>query len=344
MKDSEAFVEHVRRFAVDRSVDVLIPITDASLLAILPCRERFPSVRIPFPSIETFRQVSNKAAITDRARALGISTPQQRLMPSRKDLDRLAGEDLEFPLVVKPARSISDTPGAWRKTHVLHAADWSSLQAGLTQLPADAYPLLLQRRVIGPGVGIFLLLWEGALLASFAHRRLREKPPAGGVSVYCESIAADPGLVDRSRALLEACDWTGVAMVEYKIDAASGEAFLMEVNGRFWGSLQLAVDAGVDFPSILVELAQGRAPDPVLDYETGVRSRWWWGDVDHLIMRLRRSDSELSLPESAPSRGRMLREFLRLWRSGDRSQVFRGDDPGPFMRETIDWLTSAVKR
>ena len=40
-------------------------------------------------------------------------------------------------------------------------------------------------------------------------------------------------------------------MVEFKLDARDGVAKLMEINGRFWGSLQLAVDAGVDFPAIL---------------------------------------------------------------------------------------------
>jgi len=28
---------------------------------------------------------------------------------------------------------------------------------------------------------------------------------------------------------------------------------LMEVNPRFWGSLPLAIDAGIDFPSLLIE-------------------------------------------------------------------------------------------
>ena len=82
--------------------------------------------------------------------------------------------------------------------------------------------------------------------AVFAHRRLREKPPSGGVSVYRESVAPDPSLVARAAALLAGLGWRGVAMVEMKTDARTGTPYLMEVNGRFWGSLQLAVDAGVD--------------------------------------------------------------------------------------------------
>ncbi len=50
-------------------------------------------------------------------------------------------------------------------------------------------------------------------------------------------------------------------MVEFKADARTGTPYLMEINGRFWGSLQLAIDAGVDFPAILVAAALG-APIP----------------------------------------------------------------------------------
>jgi hypothetical protein len=156
--------------------------------------------------------------------------------------------------------------------------------------------------------------------------------------VYRESIAADPGLVARSRSLLERCGWDGIAMIEYKVDAATGEPYLMEINGRFWGSLQLAIDAGVDFPALLVALALGERPAPVTSYRIGIRSRWWWGDVDSLLLRLRRSASELALPPGTPGRGRYLLDFLKLWRPGDRSEILRVDDPKPFFHETHEWL------
>ena len=127
-------------------------------------------------------------------------------------------------------------------------------------------------------------------------------------------------------------------MVEYKLDAATGQPYVMEINGRFWGSLQLAVDAGVEFPRLLVDLAQGRDPGPQPRYRTGVRSRWFWGDVDHLLARLRHSREELTLPADAPGLGRVLADVLIPWRPGDRNEILRLSDPGPFVRETVDWF------
>ena len=84
-------------------------------------------------------------------------------------------------------------------------------------------------------------------VAFFAHKRLRERPPWGGVSVLSESAEPDPRLKALARQLLDDACWHGVAMVEFKV-APDGTPYLMEINTRFWGSLQLAIDAGVDFP------------------------------------------------------------------------------------------------
>src|ERR1044071_2712170 len=76
-------------------------------------------------------------------------------------------------------------------------------------------------------------------------------------------------------------------MLEYKRDSKTGRACLIEVNGRFWGSLQLGIDAGVDFPRLLVDQELGRDVRGPAEYRVGIRSRWEWGDVDQLISRLR---------------------------------------------------------
>jgi len=127
-------------------------------------------------------------------------------------------------------------------------------------------------------------------------------------------------------------------MVEFKRSARTGRGYLMEVNGRLWGSLQLAVDAGVDFPVLLVRTALGERVEPVVSYRVGVRSRWLWGDVDHLIARVRHSREQLHLTGDAPSVVATARDVLRLPKAGERLDVWDRDDPRPFWRETIDWV------
>lgn len=332
-----AFSSQVLSLVQRLDPSLVIPVGEAALLALLasPLADRG---LIPFPPLEQVRAICDKARVLTVASELGISVPRQVTVATPDEAGGLDRESLNFPLVIKPARSVVDLGQGRMKLGVVHAADRTQLDRILAALPAAAYPVLLQQRIVGPGVGIFLLLWEGKVLAQFSHRRIREKPPAGGVSVYRESIPAEPGLVARSRDLLDRFQWQGVAMIEYKMDAASGTPYLMEINGRFWGSLQLAIDSGVDFPRLLAEAARGLSPAPVLSYRTGVRSRWWWGDVDHLITMLRGSPAQLGLPPGSPGRLRTAMEFLKLWRPGDRNETLRWSDPIPFLRESALWF------
>lgn len=332
------FANSLARLSGQVAADVVIPIADPSLLAVLEQVERFAPASVPFPDLATVRKASDKGLVLALAEGHGIGIPRQVAAGSLTEALKRAGLDVGYPLVVKPARSVAGAPGTRVKVGVRQALDPSGLHEAVATLPEGAYPVLLQERIVGPGVGIFLLLWDGEVRALFAHRRLREKPPSGGVSTYRESIPADPGLVHQSRGLLEDLGWRGVAMVEYKLDASTGRPYLMEINGRFWGSLQLAIDAGVDFPRLLVDLARGRDPGPVPGWRSGIRSRWEWGDADHLLARLLRSRRTLALPPDAPGLGRVLRDVLRPWRPGEHWEVLRPGDPRPFLRETLDWF------
>jgi predicted ATP-grasp superfamily ATP-dependent carboligase len=321
-------------------IDTLVPMTEPALLALLPERDRLSNVLIPFADADVFSAISDKQAVLAAAARAGIATPEQTVLHDASSAFDTAS--IRYPVVVKPARSVSTGAGDRLKLSVRHAASAQELESVLQDMDPRAYPLLLQQRVVGPGVGIFVLLWDGKLLAQFAHRRIREQPPSGGISVYRESIEVDPELLRRSVSLLTDFAWRGVAMIEYKLDERTGTPYLMEINGRFWGSLQLAIDAGVDFPQLLVAAATGQTPAPVTRFRTDVRSRWFWGDVDHLLARLRRSDAELSLPEGSPTRWDAVRDFFRH-SPDDVDEIRRRGDMRPFVRESIQWFRELAR-
>ena len=334
LRDPEAFGEAIVRITETESIEALLPITEASLRVALPLRESLEPALLPFPDAEIFARASDKAALLDTARSMGIAVPEQDTLENPQDARSLA---LDFPVVLKPYVSVAREGDRARKLGVVHAATEGELTAALAVFPRSAYPILAQRRIVGPGVGIFLLRWNGATRAVFAHRRIREKPPSGGVSVYRESVAIPPAWVVQAERLLERFDWRGVAMVEFKLDAETDTPYLMEVNGRFWGSLQLAIDAGVDFPRLLIEAASGAAGSPPPVARPGIRLRWELGDLDHLLALLRRSRRELHLPPDAPSRLLAAASVLLPWRPGERWEVLRPSDPMPFFREAVNW-------
>ena len=317
--------------------DVVIPVTEPALLAVLEAPEVLAPAKVPFPPLDTFLAVSDKALVMEAARAVGIAVPQQTTLTAPEQVSQISAH-VDHALVLKPGRSIREGT----KLGVSYVQPGHDAAAAITALPPEAFPLLVQERVEGPGTGVFLLRWQGRTLAAFAHRRLREKPPSGGVSVLRESVALDPELRQKAEALLDRLGWQGVAMVEFKVDERTQVPFIMEINGRFWGSLQLAIDAGVDFPRLLVEAAEGTPASSAPTYEVGVRSRWLLGDLDHLLIRLTRRRDRLNLPAGAPGRFGTMLAFVLSFLPPTRSEVFRWTDPWPFVREVTSWWKAAT--
>src|SRR3989449_3263837 len=343
--DPEGYAREVGRVVREHGIDVLLPLTDASVEAVLEHRVHLPrELILPFPDLRTYQEASDKAHTYELAQRAGLGVPETRVIASAGAGAEQMPEGSFFPAVVKPHRSVVQVGAVRTRLAVTHVHDASACRRVLAALPAAAFPVLLQRRVVGPGEGLFALRWNGRPIALFAHRRLREKPPAGGVSVYRESIALAPALVDPGLRLLDMLDWKGVAMIECKRELATGRYVLMELNGRFWGSLQLAVDAGVDFPALLVRCAAGELVPECSHYRVGVRSRWFWGDVDHLYLRLRRSPpADPHLQNGDGSRLGAVLEFLHHRPRRDRSEVWRWRDPAPFVVETLQWLHVLAK-
>ena len=328
LTDPAGYAAELARIARDHSADVLLPMTDPSLEAVLTHAAALPGrLALPFPDLATYRTASDKERVLTLAQDCGYDVPDTRIIPTLGDAEAAVPDRGFFPAVVKPHRSVVSTGGIRRKLMVTPVADAAACRRVLDALPPAAFPILLQRRVDGIGEGFFALRWGGRAIAMFAHRRLREKPPAGGVSVYRESIPLEERLAGPGLRLLDALDWQGVAMIECKRETGTDRQVVMEVNGRFWGSLQLAIDSGIDFPALLVRCAAGEAVPQSRRYRVGVRSRWFWGDVDHLYLRLRDGKAPLQA----------LRAFLRLSRR-DRSEVWHWRDPAPFVVETMQWL------
>jgi len=348
-----AFAAEVGALVSRERIDVLLPMTDVSAPLLFDLRERHPELTIPFPDRSAYERASDKVGLSDLASTMGVPVPRGLLLAARPDAPELDAEasalaafahEVGYPLILKPGRSSVEGERGVIRLGVRQVKDREALHAALHAYPAEAYPLLVQERISGPGLGAFVLAADGEVLASFGHCRLREKPPTGGVSVYRESVPLRADVEAHATRLLSALHWTGVAMVEFKEDSATGTPYLMEINGRFWGSLQLAIDAGVDFPRLLVDAALGRRPAHRPVPRHGIRSRWLWGDVDHLIGILKAPRGYRAINPELPSRLGAVLRFLVPWRPGDHFEVLDFGDLRPFLRETVQWFAALRAR
>jgi predicted ATP-grasp superfamily ATP-dependent carboligase len=263
------------RAAHTHGIELIVPVTDEVIMTLVDRLADLPAgcqVAIPGPAAALV--VGDKRATVDLARSLGIPVPDS-VVASSAEAIRAATDRIGYPVVIKPATSRSRGPdGTVRQHAVTYARDPGDLELVIASLPDPE--VLVQYFWEGEGQGVELLLDHGRPVAAFQHRRLREVPVTGGASSLRESMELDPMLLEHAMRLLGALSYHGLAMVEFRVGPRG--AALMEVNGRVWGSMPLAVAAGMDFPARLADLYAGdqaapRASQPATDYTIGVRSR-----------------------------------------------------------------------
>jgi hypothetical protein len=158
------------------------------------------------------------------------------------------------------------------------------LAAAARYQPIGCWPLL-QSYCAGRGLGQFFFMHEGQAVRRFQHLRVAEWPPEGGFSSVCDTVPLDQHaeLQQRSIALLQRIGWQGPAMVEYRLDEASGRAVLMEINGRFWGSFPLAVHCGAGFALLAYRACSGRGLPTLAPPRDDLRCRMVLTEVKRLV-------------------------------------------------------------
>jgi predicted ATP-grasp superfamily ATP-dependent carboligase len=331
------FTNQLLQEIADRQIDVLLPVADVTTALVAHRREDFERVcRLPLADEIAIGRAADKVDVVKLASTLGVPVPHSVFVEHAGEAVALA-PSFSYPVVIKPRRSRVRTDAGWRSCSVTYASNAEELVRRVHGWPAEAYPLILQERIHGGGVGVFLCMDRGEPVAVFSHRRLREKPPSGGVSVLCESVEARPDTTAHAIRLLRELGWQGIAMVEFKMDERDGIPKLMEINGRFWGSLQLAIDAGVDFPSILLDTCVSGSRGTAPAYRVGVRSRWLWGDFDALLLHLFGRQ-----PVTAVSTGKVRHalQFMKLWGRDLHYENPRVSDLGPWLFETRQWFSA----
>jgi len=327
----------LRRFLEDldreHRYDLIVPATEISLSAFLDLEESAPLYRkAQLPPQRSLRVALDKESTLAAASAVGIRVPQTAVLRS------LGGPAAgAFPRVLKPRTSRVMVDGRWTTLHPALVHNEEERQLELEEL-LPATPVLEQEVLSGVGWGIECLYERGVMRWHFCHRRLHEGSGRGGLgsgSAYRRAAPAPPPMLEDARRLLDALAWHGVAMVEFKV-APDGSYALMEINPRLWGSLALAIDAGVDFPAGLACLALAQELSPQPRYSTRYRTRLMPEDLSWIRHHILAERSIASVGEAVG--------ILRVLLPGESWDFLDWGDLGPLREELLQGFDRARDR
>ena len=353
------FIEFLLKEIRASHYDCLFPMEEETLLLLARHRTEISQyTHLLIPDLEKIEFVRDKGNLMRFAEKIGIPTPRTFYVPPSRTLPLEGGGEgaegkavsppfqeegisgalslspggrgegeggslssIPLPAVIKPRIS----SGSFGIVYVKKREDLISAY----QSVHARYPFPLIQEWIPDGGGTFGLaaLFDEAsnIKAAFVHEKLRMYPVQGGPSTLREGVD-HPQIMESGLSLFKSLNWVGVGMVEFKVDPRDGIPKLMELNPRFWGSLQLAIVSGVDFPYLILRMARRESFEPILHYTLGKRCRWLLlGDIQHFL--------------NNPQRFHLHPSFFDFSDPNTSYDIFSRDDPLPLLGSVATFLT-----
>lgn len=276
--DPQEYVRSLNAVIKQFGYDYLLPVGGWTTRALVDNRSVLTSdVNAVLPDSEAMQTAQRKWKTYQLAKRFDIPTPGTAQVTAPADERRMI-EECGFPLVIKPP--VESAPKYVK--YADSAAELRTKIAAYREL-CDDDPIV-QEYLPGEGCGFFGLYLDGDCVGSYSHTRIREYPPSGGISACAESEPTEE-LGAIGKEVLDSLDWNGPAMVEFKRDA-DGTPNLIEINPKLWGSLDLGIASGLDFPTALLRyMAEDELPE--FTFQT---HRFHWplsGDLQHVFHRPR---------------------------------------------------------
>jgi predicted ATP-grasp superfamily ATP-dependent carboligase len=291
--DREAYVAALAREAETLGVRAVMPGTEVGLVALAGSQSAFPDgVVIGTSDPGTVARATDKRELEQLAAAAGLSTPPTVRMTVADELE------IALPALVKAPRS--STPngrGGFDVAGVVRATTRDELLAAVAALPGGA--ALVQPALDGDLTAVAGVAWQGDVVATSHQVSTRVFPPGAGISAFAVTVPRDPDLEAGVRRLIEAIGWSGIFQAQFI--RAQATSHLIDLNPRIYGSLALAIAAGLNLPGIWADLLLGRAPT-VSDYRVGVAFRSEERDLAALAAAVRRGDWRLAAAILGPRR------------------------------------------
>ncbi len=314
------------RFIKKNKIELIIPVSAKSVTYFVKNKYHLPNdIKTLLPQIKALEITNSKKKTYELANSIGIKTPKTYYPKELKEIE-LISKELNFPVVIKWLYEVGGNivEYAFNYKELLEKYKLICLKHNFdekTGLP------MIQEFIDGVGVGFFALYKDGQLISYYQHKRLREKPITGGSSVAAISIF-DENLYLKGKQILDELNWNGVAMVEFKRDK-NGQLTLIEINGKFWGSHDLGLASGVDFPNMIADISQSRKIEADRGYVKNVKFSWPLnGDITAAL--------------KTPSR--LVRVLIDLidWRV--KNNIWILDDPKPSLSLVVMLLSVAKRR
>ena len=338
--DGRAWLAATEKLLIREKFDLVIPCDDRFFIPFQLHQARLGAhARITSINDTAFHAFYDKAKTRELAISCRVPVAEGRVLRYGDDV-RVVCRELSPPFFLKAVSSYY-AENLYTRNKVLRFESLELLSEHIKKSDVTG-EYIVEERFDGLGVGLGVLASNGRILQAFQYRRVHE-PPSGGGSSYRASMPVARDIRLACSRLVAGVNFTGVAMFEFRYNAITSAWILIEVNGRFWGGLPLAVAAGADFPYRLFRLVVHGEEAPQDVYKTDFFARNLINDLYCFFHELGAIEGKGPGPRLRFLLNR-IGEFRHLLFGAEAIDTFVRDDPRPGLRELRDFFTHAFSR
>jgi len=318
-----SFIKSIYELVKRSKYDVIFPVDDQTTILFSKYKDKLSKyTKVPVADYETIMKGRDKAKTIKIAMGNGIPCPKTYFVD---DIEEIRKDEIEFPVVIKPRES-SGARG------IVYVNSLEELMREYKKVKKRYGTPLIQEYIPHNG-GHYsvcaLFNHDSEPRAIFVYKELRQYPITGGPATFSVSVEKTD-VLKYAIKLLKAMKWYGVAHLDFLIDSRDKKPKLLEVNPRFWSSLELAILSGVDFPYLLYKMALDGDVETVTKYETGIKLRFLVGDILWLL--------------GTKNKLKALPEFLKFMDGSIGYAIWSLDDPKPIVGFILDNLLCMIKK
>ncbi len=242
----ERLIRQINNYCQLYGVDIVIPADTRSTRLLCRHGNDFDTMIFPTPDIHLFERLYDKWTFSQYLGEIHVPQPQTQRIQDVSEL----GNTICFPVIVKPTSS-ENSEG------VVRLDSKESLQQLISeQKIASNKPLLVQEYIPGHDIDMSILADHGEVVAWTIQQRQSD-------DWTTMTFLNDPDITDLGRKIVQACNYHGVAHIDMRKNPQTGRTCVIEINPRFWGSLEWSVFSGVNFAYLGCLICQGKNPRPL---------------------------------------------------------------------------------
>lgn len=227
-------------------------------------------VKVVSEDYEKIKKVHDKHSSLELISKLNIKHPKSFIAKNHHDLEKIANE-LDGKAIVKMTDSYASMGLSTYEGTINEFINDYIITYGFDYQKGN-FPII-QQLLKGDLYDTTAFSINGESKAILSQQRIVTAWLKGGGGVVNTTVLKNE-IIENTKLILKELKWNGHIEIDWFYNHADKSFYFIEINPKFWGTTQLTISAGYDFPYWSTLLYSNQPIPEIKNFKTGLTYRW----------------------------------------------------------------------